>query len=233
MRKLLQVILVLAAVHFLAIMAGAGYLLATGKLNRETASAIRDVLFPPPPAPAAEPPPTTQPAPPPTPLLRLEELLARQAGRPATEQVETIRGAFDEQMSLLERRFRELQDLQRQVELARGALAVERAALEERERSLAERETRRAEQEQDQGFQTELQLLTAMPAAQAKRVLMAMDEETAARYVQAMPARAATKILREFKTGEENAHLQAVLARIRAGGGTVPGETGRTAGAAP
>lgn len=233
MRKLVHILLILLALHFVAVMAAVAYLVTTGKLNRETATAIRDVLFPPP-APEPTTRPTTQPAaPPPTPLLRLEELLARQAGRPATEQVETIRGAFDDQMSLLERRYRELQDLQRQVELARSQLEIDRASLAEREKSLAEREARRSEQEQSEGFQAELQLLTSMPAQQAKRVLMSMDEELAARYVQAMPARAATRILREFKTAEEATRMQSVLERIRAGGGSVPGEPGRTAGTAP
>lgn len=228
MRKMVTIVLLLGTLHFLALMAGAGYLVASGKLNAESAKQIKELLFPPPPV-AVEPAPTTQPEAPPRPLLRLEELLARQAGRPATDQVEFIRSAFDDQMAQLERRMRELEDLQRQVEVARAQLALDRSGLEEQRRAIEEREARRREQEQDEGFQSELQLLSAMPAAQAKRVIMAMEEEVAARYVQAMPARTATRILREFKTAEENARMQAVLERIRAGGGQVPGEPARTA----
>ena len=60
---------------------------------------LKDVLFP---APSTA--PATQPAADPStqPMLKLEELLARQSGRPAAEQVEFIQRSFDAQMAQLQ-----------------------------------------------------------------------------------------------------------------------------------
>src|SRR5215203_2461383 len=118
MKKLFNVIVLMLAINFIAVGAGVGYLKSTGHLDRERVMAIKDILFP---QSAAEAAPTTQPASVATtqPIVRLEELLAQQVGRPASEQVEFIQHTFDAQMAQLDRRQRELADLQRQIELAK------------------------------------------------------------------------------------------------------------------
>lgn len=232
-KKLATLVVLLLAVHFVVVAGGVAYLVGAGKLNKEAAGKIREALFPPEAAPATQ--PSTQPvmsSATTRPLLKLEELLAKQAGRPATEQVEFIRNAFDEQYAQLERRMRELEDLQRQIEFSRSQIARDRSALDERQKSLDSRETEAARLERDQGFQTELKLYETMPAAQVKKVLMGLDEEQAARYLQAMQPRTAAKILKEFKTQDELSRMQAMLDRIRKAGPSPAGGSAASGGAA-
>src|SRR6478609_1621688 len=127
------------ALNFLAAGGGIGWLWKSGKLDREKVQAMREMVFP-----------TTGPA---TraagaelamattrPMLRLEELLEKQAGRPATEQVAYMQTAFDAQMAQLDRRQQELLGLQRQVDLAQQQMSKDRAALEAEKKRLASRE---------------------------------------------------------------------------------------------
>jgi len=221
MKKIIGLILTLAAVHFVAVVAAAGYLLASGRLSRDNTQRITEILFPPPASqPASQ--PATQPVATTRPLLKLEELLAKQAGRPATEQVEFIRNAFDEQMGQLERRLREMEDLQRTIEAARDQLARDRVTLAARQKTLDERESEAARIENDAGFQAELQLYTSMPPEQVKRVFLGLDDQIVARYLQAMPPRTASKIIREFESTEEMSRLGLIFDRIRRAGGDVP-----------
>ena len=86
--------------------------------------AIKEIIYP------ATSPATTQPVADATtqPSLRLEELVARQSGRTAGEQVEFIQHTFDAQMAQLDRREREVRDLERQVELAKQQMTRDRVA---------------------------------------------------------------------------------------------------------
>ena len=87
---------------------------------REKMMAIKEILFP-----STAPSSTTQPIADATtqPTLRLDELVARQTGRTAAEKVEFIQQTFDAQMAQLDRREREVRDLERQVELAKQQMA--------------------------------------------------------------------------------------------------------------
>jgi hypothetical protein len=149
------------------------------------------------------------------PVLRLEELLEKQAGRPANEQVAYMQTAFDAQMAQVDRRQRELVDLQRQVDLAQQQLAKDRAALEEEKRKLAAREDEAAKLAADKGFQDSLELYKSMQPKQVKEIFMTLDDAAVERYLTAMEPRMAGKIIKEFKTPQEIQRVQAVLERIR------------------
>jgi flagellar motility protein MotE (MotC chaperone) len=236
-KKLGMLVLVLLALHFLAVGGAVGYLVGTGKLTGESAGKIKEALFPPV---VAATQPSTQPSTQPAggvgagrPLLKLEELMARQAGRPATEQVEFIRNAFDQQVGQVERRMRELEALERQIETARAQLARDRADLASRTAALDARESAAARLAADEGFQNELQLYLSMPAAQVKKVFMGMEDSAVARFLQAMPPRTASKILKEFKTPEETTRVQLIMERVRRGASDAlgGGAAGSSAGA--
>lgn len=214
MKKILTLLVLLLAVHFLAVLGGVGYLVGTGALNKDKATQISEVLFPPP---ASQPTskPSTAPAVPLSPQLQLEELMSKRAGRPATEQIEFIRNTFDEEKANWERRMIELEALKSQVEAARSQLARDRAVLDAREKALNTRASEAARLEQDTGFQNELALYNSMPAAQVKKVFSGMDDDLVARYLQAMTPRTASKILREFKTPEEVSRVQAIMQKVR------------------
>jgi len=215
MKKIFSVIALTLALNFLALAGGVGWLVGTKKIDGEKINAIREIVFPKE-APASD--PTTQPVVDATPqpsTVKLEELLAQKSGRNATEQVEFIQRTFDGQLQTLERRQRELLDLQRRIDLARDQLAKDRKSQDAREKSF---ETRAEEQEKlltDEGFQASLLLYNTMPAKQVKSVFLGLEDDTVMRYLQAMQPRTASKIIKEFKTPEELARIATVLERIR------------------
>ena len=214
MKKLFNVIVLVLAINFIALAAGVGYLKQSGHLDKDRVLAIKDILFP---APAAQPAAATQPTANPTtqPMVRLEELLAQQSGRPASEQVEFIQHTFDAQMAQIDRRQRELNDLQAQIDLAKGQLARDRSAVAQKEKTLTAREQEATKLESDKGFQDSLALYKSMPSKQVKSIFLAMDDRNVAQFLQAMEPRAAAKIVKEFKSPEESQFIQKALQRLR------------------
>ncbi|MGA3067692.1 MAG: hypothetical protein ABSF29_12685 [Tepidisphaeraceae bacterium] len=214
MKKIATVLMLTLALNFIALIGGVGWLARSGHLDKDKVKQIKAILFPPPatapsPESASDAAATTQPT------LRLDELLAKMAGRTAIEQVDTIQQTFDAQMLLLDRRQRELTDLQEQVDLANHKLAADRAAFEAEKKALADREDASARLAADKGFQDSLSLYTAMPPKQVKNIFMSLDEATVENYLDAMEPRAAAKIIREFKTPDETAFIQRILERMR------------------
>ena len=214
MKKLWNVFVLTLAINFLAVAAGVAYLYKSGRLDRIRFQAIRLILYPPPAPPVVA---ATQPAAPlrVEPVLQLGELLAQKSGLSAAEQLEFIQQTFDARMAEMDRRQRELADLQRQVDMANTALARDRAALDAGKKQLSDREQLAATLAADKGFQDSLKLYQAMPAKQVKQLFMTMDDEAVARYLQAMEPRGATKIVREFKAPDEAQRIQRVLEKMR------------------
>jgi hypothetical protein len=209
-KKLWNVFVLTLAVNFLAAAGGVAYLYNAGRLDRARVGAIRDILYPPPaPKPAA----TTRPVGDAEhgPELRLNELLEQKSGLSTAEQLEFIQQTFDARMAEMDRRQREMGDLQRQVDMANAALARDRLALEAEKKALAERQQLADRLAGDKGFQDSLKLYKSMPPKQVKQVFLSMDDETVRRYLQAMEPRTATKIVREFKAPDEQQRIQRVL----------------------
>lgn len=219
MKKLLNVIVLVLALNFLAVAGAVGWLKSSGKLDREKVYAIKDILFPKDESPTTQP-STTQPsgqeAGAAQPMARLEELLAQQSGmKNAGEQVEFIQRTFDAQMAQLDRRQREVNDLSRQVELAKQQIARDRAEVETQRKTLDAREQQSTKLATDKGFQDSLALYKSMSGKQVKTIFMTLDQDLVASYLQAMEPRAATKIIKEFKSPEETSFIQRVMERVR------------------
>lgn len=213
MRKLFSVLTLLLAINFLVVAGAVGWLWQSKHLDRDRAMAIKEIVFPKPTTA-----PTSQPAtadPSTQPIAGLEELLARASGRTAAEQVEFIRHAFDAQTAQLERRARELKDLQRQIDLAKAQVAKDRAALESDEKRLADQKAQATRLAGDKGFQDSLLRYQAMPGKQVKQIFMTLDDQTVMDYLQTMEPRAAARIIKEFKSPEEVERIQKVLERMR------------------
>jgi hypothetical protein len=176
-------------------------------------AAIKEIVF----KDAAQPQPTSQPSEVATtqPVVQLDELLDRASGRSATEQVEFIQHTFDAKMAMLDRRQRELNDLQHQVELSKQQMSKDRTALDGREKGLAEREQQAGRLESDKGFQDSLALYKSMPPKQVKTIFMSLDDATMTSYLQAMEPRTASKIIKEFKSPDETSRIQKILERMR------------------
>jgi hypothetical protein len=214
MKKLFNVLILTFALNFLVVAGGIGWLFSSGKLDKTKMTAIKEVVFPPPstqPADAkkVEADPTTQPT------LKLETLLAKNAGLPAGEQIEQMQRAFDQQQAILDRRSRELQALKDQTDYAAAELARKRAILLKDEKTLTARETEAKRLAEDEGFQNTLNLYNTMNGKQVKQVFATLDDDTMMRYLQAMEPRAASRIIKEFKTDEEVHRIQQVMEKMR------------------
>jgi hypothetical protein len=208
-KKLLQTVSAVLALNFLLLAGGAGWLVQQKRLDRERIFAIRDVLFPPPAEAPLVQPAATQSS------QRLEELLARVAGRSAAEQIEYIQHAFDAQMAQLDRRERELLSLQRQIDLARDQMSRDRAALASEQQTLEQTQEQAERLAQDQGFQDTLALYNTMSGKQVKQIFMTLEDEAVMQYLQAMQPRKAAAIIKEFKTADEVQRIQRVLEAMR------------------
>jgi hypothetical protein len=215
MKKIGLVALIVLALNFLAVAGGVGWLVGAGKLDKDKARDIGKVLFPDPPAPATQPakdardPATTQP------MLRFDELLQRQTGKTAAEQVAFLRETFDTMSASLDRQRRELFDLKRQVDFAQAQVSKDRTAIEARAKSLDDREQRQRAQDADEGFQKTLDVYNTMDIGQVKDLFMKLDEQTVVRYLQAMEPRRASRIVKEFTTPEELSKAQSLLESMR------------------
>src|SRR5437763_501232 len=105
MKKLWSVFVHTLAINFLLFVGAAGWLWTSAHVDRTKMEAVRDGLFPKDEASPATTQPTTQPARAESvrPLTRLDELLARHAGKRAGEQVEVVQQTLDAQSALLDR----------------------------------------------------------------------------------------------------------------------------------
>jgi hypothetical protein len=192
--------------------------------------AIKEIVFPKP----IEAAPATQPSEDPTtqPVMKLEELLASASGRTASEQVDFIQNAFDAKMVILDRRQREIKDLQEAVELSKKQMAADRAELDTREKALADREKQATQLATDQGFKDSLALYTSLPPKQVKTIFLGLDDQTVINYLQAMEPRAASKIMKEFKTTDETQRMKSVMEKMRTAQATAEASTAAAAQAA-
>ena len=214
MKQLWNVLVLVLAMNFLASAGGIYWLYSGGHLNKEKLTAIREILFPPSEKVELA---TTQPSDSSTtmPSVRLEELLAKYAGRPATEQLEYIRQSFDAQMVQLDRAHRELATLQKTVELAQKQLADDRKALADERKKFEERQKLAEKLANDKGFQDSLAMYESLPSRQVKEVFMGLDDAAVVQYLQAMESRTAAKIMKEFKTQPESERLKKIMERMR------------------
>lgn len=219
MKKLLNVVMLLLAVNFLAVAGGVGWLFKTGHLDKKRALAIKAMLFPPPTAQQSG--PTTQPAgdadKPPA-LLALEQLLdAQTKSEGADKQLQAIQSAFDARMAQLDQRQQQIEDLSRLVNAAQAKNLRDRLELDSERQQLEADKAETQRLANDQGFQDTLELYNTMSPRQVKAIFMNDDDATVARYLQAMEPRTAASIIKEFKTTAELTRIETVLNRIRAG----------------
>lgn len=214
-KKLLSLISAVLALNFLAAAGGIGYLVYSGKLDRDKVQQIRELVL-------VTPLPTTQPAtqpaqelPAPTPMMRLDELLAKASGRPPTEKISVIQTAFDAQLAILERRARELEDQRRQLAQAQADFELQRKRLQEQAQALRQHEIEQTRLAKDEGFQKTLALYQSLPPKKTKEIFLSLEDSVVVQYLQAMEPRIASGILKEFKTPDEISRAQALLEKMR------------------
>ena len=212
-RKLATVVVLLLALNCLAIIAGVGTLIARGNLDRARARDVAKLLFPKSPDAATQ--PTTAPSAATQPLLRFDDLLAQQAGKTATQQVQFLRETFDGLSAQFDRQHRDLMDLKRQVDLAQAQLTRDREAVAAREKTIADRERAATAAATDAGFQRTMDIYDTMTPRTLKDVFAKQDDALVARYLQSMEPKRVSNILKEFKSPDEQVRANALLERLR------------------
>jgi hypothetical protein len=118
-------------------------------------------------------------------------------------------------MAQLDRREREVRDLERQIELAKLQMTKDRGALAAEKTELKNRQDEAAKLAGDQGFQDALLRYIAMAPKQVKQVFSTLDDQTVVNFLQAMEPKTAAKIIKEFKTPEEVARVQRIMEKMR------------------
>ncbi len=215
-KKLLSVVVLVLAINFLFAAGGVGFLVATGKLDKEKVHAIREILTP-----ATQPAtsqPSTQPAqelPPQTPSMRLDDAVSKAMGKRAGEQIELQQISFDLQNSGIERRMREIEDQQRMLDQAKADFEKQRKDLLATEARLKAAEEKQKKLDADKGFQETLAIYQALPAKKTKEIFLTLDDDTVVRYLQAMEPDMVGGILKEFKRPEEVSRAQTLLEKMR------------------
>jgi len=213
MKKFFSVIAWTLALNFLAAVGGIVWLYKSGKLDREKVHQIKELVFAPATQPVEEQPeprdPTTQPT------LKLEEMLAKVSGRSASEQVEFMQKTFEAERMILDRRLEDLRNQRRTLEEAKRQADKEREKLVADQKKLAAAQQEQAKLVSDKGFQDTLGLYTTMPPRQVKTIFMTMSDETMVQYLRAMEPRTASKIMKEFKTADEEARIAKVMEKMR------------------
>ncbi len=218
-KKVGLLVLLVLALNFLGLAGGIGYLVGSGKLDKDKGKQIAQILFP-----ATQPAtqPSTQPAStdPSDPMMSIDELLVKTAGMTAAEQNEFVRATFESMSAQIDRQRREVTDLRRQVDFAQAQLTRDRTALAAREKKIDDRDKSETLAAADKGFQDSLAVYDAMKAKQVKDIFSTLDEETVVRYLQAMEPRRVSSILKEFKTPAEISMAQSLLEKMRKNGVT-------------
>lgn len=217
MKKLITLLTLTLALNFLGAAGAVAWLFVGGGLDKAKVAAIREIMFPPVISPELV--STTQPSTQPTtkPASQLDDLLARYAGRRAGEQVELLQQSVDAQAAALDRRSRELDNLLGQILREKEELARKSTALDTDRKAVVDQEKQQMAMASDKGFQDSLKLYSAMPGKSAKSAFMGMQDDLVVRYLQSMPQRTATKIIKEFKSPEEQERINRVLDRMRQG----------------
>ncbi len=202
MKQIFNLIALVAIAHFLILSGLIGYLIASGKLNSESATLIASALrgdkltTQPATAPAAA---TTQP--------KVVEKKKKKADH-SFEATEMQLAVIDRQKRTLEDRYERVRD-------------AELKLIHDRENFLSKRKNFFSQVEmmqkagKDEGFKKALELYSKIPAKEAKDDFMKLDTDIVVKYMINMSKQTAAKILREFKTPAEQKKREEILEHIR------------------
>jgi flagellar motility protein MotE (MotC chaperone) len=203
MMKTLYNLIALVAIANLLILGGfAGFLLLSGKLNAGSAEIIAAALRGEKMIPAATTQPATQPASQPS-----ESSAANKKG-------DSFEG-IELQLARLERARKELDDRYSRLKDAEFKLIKDREALTQQEKDFRQQLKLQQQATTDEGFNKALLLYTQMPPKAAKDDFMKLDADIVVRYLTNMKKQNSSKILKEFKSPEEEKRRQEIMERIR------------------
>ena len=245
MKKIAAFFTFLIALNLMVAAGLGGYLLATGRLDKEKSLAIVDllrhrgtpntlrdqvneVLYP-----------TTPPATASAPATR--ETLADFAGTDATlaslataqERIEFARHAVEQERMRLESETRNLLARQKLLDDQRAAITRQSELLAAAQKKFDEQVQASASRLKDENFQRTVALYNDLKPKQVKELFISLDQDLVADYFRAFDGERSTKIIAEFKTPVEKQFISAVLEKIRTSGTASANSPSPQAGSQP
>jgi flagellar motility protein MotE (MotC chaperone) len=203
MMKTLYNLLALIAIANLLIIGGfVSFLAVSGRLTDQSAKTIAAALRGEKMIPAA----TTQPA-----TVPSSQPTTQAVHGPGTSSFDGI----EMQLARLERSGKEIDDRYTRLKDAELKLIQDRETLTRRENEFQEQLKVQQKASEDEGFNKALMLYTQMPPKAAKDDFMTLDVDIVVRYLTNMKKQDSAKILKEFKSPEEEKRRQEILERIR------------------
>lgn len=221
MRSVLMSILLLLALHFVALGGVVGWLGATDRLSEERARRVVEMFE-----------------------LTVAEQEQREAEREREEEAEREKAreaarleavaegpqtlqdrlAAEQRadalaMHRVERLQRETEDLRQQIERAKKLISDQQDALKAEREQFQQQVEAHNERRSSEDFQQTVQMYEQLRADQAKRMFQELladgEQELVVDYLAAMQLRKASKVLKAFQTDEEIEQATALLERLR------------------
>ncbi len=205
MKTLFNLIALIAIANLLIISGLVGYLIVSGKLNSESAGKIAAVLRGEDLVPASQ--ATSQPTS--QPVAATSHAVAEQKAEPFSLEM------LEVQQALLERERRLIEDRYSRVKDAEFKLLKDREAFLQKKKEFYKQVELFQKASKDEGFEKALALYSKMPPKLAKEDFMKLDIDIVVTYLMNMSKMTAAKILKEFKTPEEQKRRQEILEKIR------------------
>jgi len=229
MKKFSSFLIFLLVLNVFAGVGLAGYLVATGRLDKQKSLAIldllkhqgtpdklrdqvNDVLYP-----IAAPPAATVPA---TEVAPAESTADATLSSLATAQdrIDFARRAADQERLRLENEARNLLARQKLLEEQRVAITRQLDLLNADKKKFEDQVNTSQSRLKDENFQRTVALYNDLKPKQVKDLFMSLDHDLVADYFRAFDSEHATKLIAEFKTPEEKQYISAVLEKIRTTG---------------
>jgi hypothetical protein len=225
MKRFLSAVTFLAIVHLLVLLMFTGWLWQSGRLSVDRIHRIREMLA------------MTEEEEDALAAERAAEVERAQAGAelearrlnpplPSGQQVQFTSMLTQQTEQSLRRLRDETEQLRQQQELRARQLDQREEELQQRQRTWEEGIAAEAERQADEQFQKTVKQYESAPAKVAKGWIMELvgqgEEAQVVAYLDAMNARAASRILREFKTEEEAKIATGLLEQLRTFGTAPP-----------
>lgn len=199
MKRLFQVISLIAIVQLLALSGLIGYMFATGRLTAERIDQIAKLI-------RGESAPTTAPA--------TQPVVVAVKPESATSQIARSQVQHGLLAMIAERQSRELQDRAKLNQTIQLDVVRKLEEIERREKAFVEQQKNLQEQQSQDGFARDLELMTSIDATRARKLLMMRKEPDVARMLMSMEPARAKKIIDTCKTDDEMEWARRILDQL-------------------
>jgi len=227
MRTLSSAFVLIAVLNLLMLGGLAGYLTATGRIDKEkfgtivdmvkhpgTPQELRDnvyLLMHPEVASTA---PSTAPA-----TLKSSEHGSMDSGvASASERIEFTRQAIEQERLRLDRAAQELRGRQNLLETQRTEIDARIAQVEKDKKDFQDRIRQTESDMRDENFVKTLNLYNELKPKQVKEIFVTLSPQTVEKYLRAMERERAARVIAEFKSTEDRQFIAGILERIRNSG---------------